>query len=432
MPARYTKLVERIKAVLPEDGLDELGRSVSFIRRLRQVTASHLVWATVLSRFADKPGFEQARQWFKRLTGKSVHRRPFQMRFKVAQAVALFSGAFEHGVTPWRHASRPKPRHVLAKHFPDVVLCDSSLIQVDDSLRPHFKGVAAQAAIKLFLTVSAFGLLPLSARLYPGHHHDMTVELPLQHFARATLFLFDKGFIAWRRLLLLQQAGMNLLCPTRYNANPLVVAVHHAPKCMRDALCRHPEGVRLRDLLPIRKRISKSLDFEVIVGPVRGGVRLRLAIVPGPKRKQRLYLTTLSVRLWPPRALAETYRLRWQIELVFKELKQHLSLDFIPTADRHAAQAFIWASLLALIVSRACADYLAGLRQLIGLNSSLRLAPLSKALGNHLALLARALMRPRSAVILQVLVIQLISEAGYHPPKRADSFQRIPPLLTAA
>jgi hypothetical protein len=432
VPARYIKLVERIKEVLPQDSLDELGRSVFFIRRLRQVTASSLVWATVLSRFADKPGFEQARQWFIRLTGKSVHRRPFQIRFKAAQAVALFSAAFERAVTPWRQPSRPKPRHALAKHFPDVVLCDSSLIQVDDSLRRHFKGVAAQAAVKLFLTVSAFGLLPLSARLYPGHRHDMTVDLPLQHFARATLFMFDKGFIAWRRLLALQQAGMNLLCPTRYNANPLVVAVHHAPKRMRDALRRHPKGVRLRDLLPIHKRISKSLDFDVIVGPLRGGVRLRLVIIPGPKRKQRLYLTTLSTRFWPPRALAEIYRLRWQIELVFKELKQHLSLDFVPTADRYAAQAFIWASLLALIVSRACADCLAGLRHLIGLNSSLRLAPLSKALGNHLALLACALMRPRSAAVLKILAIQLVSEAGYHPPRRADSFRRIPPLLTPA
>jgi len=432
VPARYIKLVSRLKAALPESRLDEVGRSVAFIRRRRQLTAGSFVWATVLSRFGNKPGFEQARQWFMRLTEKSVHRRPFQVRFKAPQAVALFEQAFESAVAPWRQSSRPKPRHALAKHFPDVVLYDSSLVQVNDSLRRHFKGVAAQAAVKVFLMASAFGLLPISAQLYPGHRHDMTLDVPLQHFARATLFLFDKGFIAWKRLLKLQQAGMNLLCPTRYNANPLVLAIHHAPKRMHSALRRQPDGIRLRELLPIDKRITKPLDFEVVVGPLRSGVRLRLVIVPGPKGKQRLYLTTLSTQLWPPRALAEIYRLRWQIELVFKELKQHLSLDFLPTADRHAVQVFIWASLLALIVSRTCADCLAGLRQLIGLNNSLRLAPLSKALGHHLALLARTLTNSRSALALKILVIQLISEAGYHPARRMDSFRRIPALLSSA
>jgi len=38
----------------------------------------------VLSRFEpQRPGFSQARRWYKRLTGRSVWPRPFQMRFKV-------------------------------------------------------------------------------------------------------------------------------------------------------------------------------------------------------------------------------------------------------------------------------------------------------------------------------------------------------------
>lgn len=430
MHARYSNLIDSLKGVLDEQALEEVGRSVAFIRRLRRVTASSIVWSTVLSRFGSKPGFELARQWFMRLTKSSVHRRPFQVRFKTAAAVDLFAEAFNRAVAPWREPGRPKPRHILTKQFPDVVLCDSSMIQVDDSLRPHFKGVAAQAAIKVLLMVSVFGLLPVSAQLIAGHQHDMTLQLPLQHFARATLFLFDKGFIAWNRLLALQQAGMNLLCPARYNANPLVLAIHRGPKRMRAALRRHPEGIRLRDLLPVDKRIAKALDFDVLVGPLSRGVRLRLVIVPGPERKQRLYLTTLATLVWPPRAIAETYRLRWQIELVFKELKQHLSLEHVPTSDRYAAQVFLWASLLALVVSRAVADCLVGLRQLMGLHNSLRVGPLSKAIRQNIALLAFAITNHRSATVLRCFAANLLSEAAYHPSCRTDSFQRIPPLLS--
>lgn len=428
MRHRYTKLLSGLKEVLPQQGLDELGRSVAFIRRLRHVTASAFVWSTVLSRFGSKPGFEQARQRFMELAG-TIHRRPFQLRFKAPEAVELFSKAFEQAVKPWRSGSRRKPRHLLAKHFPDIVLFDSSMIQVHDALRKQFKGVAAKAAIKGLLFVSVWGLLPLSAKLVAGHLHDMTLDLPLQHFARKTLFLFDKGFIAWHRLLELQQAGMNLLCPARYNANPLVLKVNRGPKHMQRALKRNPDGVPLRELLPVAKRIAKPLDFEVLVGPRNSGARLRLVIVSGPKLKQRLYLTTLPAKRWPPAVLAEIYRLRWQIELVFKELKQHLSLDHVPTADPYAAQVLIWASLIALVVSRAVATFMAGIRQLFGLSNQLRLAPLTKALGDNFALLVEFIIHPRTKRFARTLLQKLRAGAAYHPPDREDSLQRIQALL---
>jgi len=54
------------------------------------------------------------------------------------------------------------------------------------------------------------------------------------------------------------------------------------------------------------------------------------------------------VENWGAEAIPELYRLRWQIELVNNELKQHLALESVPTKDPNAAQVFGWASLLAL------------------------------------------------------------------------------------
>ena len=69
MAVRYDKLVPALKRLLDEDRIDGIGRSVAFIRRLRQLSASAFVWAVVLSRFGSgRPGFEQARQWYARLT----------------------------------------------------------------------------------------------------------------------------------------------------------------------------------------------------------------------------------------------------------------------------------------------------------------------------------------------------------------------------
>ena len=164
MSPRYDKLVPSLKKLLPDETLSVLGRAVAFIRRLRAIQASVFVWSVVLSRFGEgRPAFEQARQWYRRLTGAEFWPRPFQMRFKSAAAVRLFERVFENAVQPWRGGTRS--RHPLARRFPDIAVIDSTVLQVADELRTVYKGTrSAVASIKGLLTVSIFGLVPLHWR----------------------------------------------------------------------------------------------------------------------------------------------------------------------------------------------------------------------------------------------------------------------------
>ena len=325
------KSCRRSSNCCPRSRSDELGRQVGFIKRLRSVIASWFVWAVVLSRFGHgHPGFEQARDWYTKLTGRSVWPRPFQMRFKQAEAVEVFRQAFARAVAPWR-TNRPRPRHALGRRFPDVVAVDSTLMQVADGLAPVFPGArAAAASLKVLLSISVFGALPIAAEIVAGHRHDMQLFPELTLFRSGTLLLFDKGFIAYERLRHIAHAGLHYLCPMRLNGNALIIGVHHAPKAVRRAIAAAPDGVWLRDLLPEKKRITKRYDLRVLVYPKttraadHSAISTRLVIVPGPNGEQRPYFTTLDAAEWTPPVLTELYRLRWQIELVFKELKQDL------------------------------------------------------------------------------------------------------------
>lgn len=440
MSVRYDKLVPALKTLLPDERLDLVGRAVGFIRRLREIRASLFVWSVVLSRFGHgRPAFEQARQWYKRLGGAEVWPRPFQMRFKNARAVDLFERTFDDAVKRWRAPTRS--RHPLAKRFPDIAVIDSTVLQVSDSLRKVFKGTrSAKASLKALLTISVFGLLPLHAKLVAGNQHDMKLFPELGIFRVGTLLLFDKGFVAFERLAQIASASLHFLCPMRLTGNATIMRVRRAPKHVRLALRRSPDGVRLRDVLPADKRIGKAWDMDVVLtsGNVKGRrpiqTRCRLVIVPGPDQAQRPYLTTLAPTVWSPRTLTELYRLRWQVELVFKELKQHLNIEALGSKDRHAVQIFAWASLIALALSRTVTMWLCPLIKLVGLASALRPALLSRALRATVRLLARALVTPARQAIryIQVFADELLLEIRGRDIDRQDSFQRIISLLDAA
>ena len=92
-------------------------------------------------------------------------------------------------------------RHPLARLFPDIVIWDSTLVQVSNALAKIFPGTRqSKAALKISLAISAFGLLPLCARVGRGSQHDSQIFPGLGGFRRGTLWLFDKGYVAYERL----------------------------------------------------------------------------------------------------------------------------------------------------------------------------------------------------------------------------------------
>lgn len=345
MAIRYDELIPRLKRLLPPRLLGHIARDVQFIERLRAIRASCFVWAVVLSRFGSGiPGFAEARHWYERLGGARLWPRPFQMRFKKAAVVDLFERAFEEAVEPWRTCRRG-PRHPLARWFPDVVAWDSTLVQVADALRPVFKGArGAKASLKVALGISVFGRLPLFAQMIAGHRHDMLVFPCLEAFRKGTLWLFDKGFVAYDRLRDIDAAGQYFLCPMRLNGNAALAHARQAPAWVRARL-KTGQAMALRGALPALKRIGRNWDLDVVVWPTarassHAPFRTRLVVVPGPNGEQRPYLTNLSADRWTPAFLREAYRLRWQVELVFKELKQDLNLRAVPSKDPCAVQVF--------------------------------------------------------------------------------------------
>ena len=79
----------------------------------------------------------------------------------------------------------------------------------------------------------------------------------------------------------------------------------------------------------------------------------RIVVAYNPRAKQWFRaLTNLPRSAFSAQDILQLYALRWQIELLFKELKSHANLHRFVTRKRHIAEGLIWGSLAAVTLKR--------------------------------------------------------------------------------
>jgi hypothetical protein len=107
--------------------------------------------------------------------------------------------------------------------------------------------------------------------------------------------------------------------------------------------------------LCVKKLPRCSLDL-IISWKNRDGSyigRLIIFYQPGPRNgKQFTLLHTNLPCIFSIEDIGKVYRLRWQIELFFKEWKSYANLHAFDTGIETIAECLIWASLLTAIIRR--------------------------------------------------------------------------------
>jgi hypothetical protein len=174
-------------------------------------------------------------------------------------------------------------------------------------------------------------------------------HLPCPSDVAGKLILADRGFDGLAYMEEVNRLGGHFLIRAKKSLDPCVSAI----RCRRGTRYRRLEGRRLRGVLQ-RLPKGKPTDMDVcweINGKVQRAFRLIVQWNPVKKDWIRL-LTNLDRHAFPAHVVVKTYRLRWQIELLFKELKSYANLHKFSTAKATIAEGLIWASLAAAFLKR--------------------------------------------------------------------------------
>ena len=202
-----------------------------------------------------------------------------------------------------------------------VYALDTTTIDLCLSVFPWAPFRTAKAAVKLHTLLDLRGNIPTFIHISDGKMHEVNVLDQLLPELGA-FYIIDRGFIDFERLYRFHEAGSFFV--TRGKSNLKAKRRYSRPVDRSTGL--------ICDQTVVLTGFQSHKDFEA---PLR---RIRFK---DPETAKNLVFLTNNFTL-PALTITELYRCRWQVELFFKWIKQHLRIKAFFGTSENAVKSQIW------------------------------------------------------------------------------------------
>ena len=205
-----------------------------------------------------------------------------------------------------------------------VYALDATIIDLCLSVFPWARYRKTTGAIKLHTLLDLKGNIPSFIAITQGRVHEVNILDELIPEAGA-IYIMDRGYFDFQRLYTLHQ-------------------------CSSFFVVRAKASASLRRLYSIPVDKSCGLRCDQIVVPAAFYAaknypdKLRRVVFVDEDKDIRLNLLTNQMTL-PALTIAQLYRCRWQVELFFKWIKQHLRIKAFYGTSENAVKTQIWIAI---------------------------------------------------------------------------------------
>jgi hypothetical protein len=220
---------------------------------------------------------------------------------------------------------------------------DSTTIDLCLSLFPWAKFRQHKAAVKMHTLLDLRGSIPTFIRITDGKVHDVNVLDEIFPEAGA-FYVMDRGYIDFERLYVFTLCSAFFVVRTKQNL-------------LLERRYSHP----------VDKSTGIRCDQTVILTAIESAKAypeaLRRVSFYDAETDKRLKFLTNNFAL-PALTIAQIYKSRWQVELFFKWIKQHLRIKAFFGTSENAVKTQIWIAVSVYVL-------VAIIRKRLGLEASL-------------------------------------------------------------
>jgi Domain of unknown function (DUF4372)/Transposase DDE domain len=198
---------------------------------------------------------------------------------------------------------------------------DSTTIDLCLSLFPWAKFRRHKAAVKMHTLLDLHGNIPTFIRITDGKVHDVNI---LDEFLpeAGAFYVMDRGYIDFERLFVFTLCSAFFVVRTKENVL-----------------------LQRRYSHPVDKTTGVRSDHTVILTAIDSAKAypdpLRRVSYFDIETKKRLKFLTNNFTL-PALTITQIYKCRWQVELFFKWIKQHLRIKAFYGTSENAVKTQIW------------------------------------------------------------------------------------------
>lgn len=210
-----------------------------------------------------------------------------------------------------------------------VYALDTTTIDLCLALFPWARFRRHKAAVKLHTLLDLRGSIPTFIHISDGKLHEVNV-LDRIAFEPGSFYLMDRGFIDFARLFGLHQAQAFFVIRAKSNLR-----------------------FRRVDSAAVDKSSGLRCDQSIRLSGPRSAQdypeRLRRVKFYDAKHDKLLVFLTNNFKL-PAATIADLYRCRWQVELFFKWIKQHLRIKAFFGTSENAVKTQIWIAIAVYVL----------------------------------------------------------------------------------
>lgn len=224
-------------------------------------------------------------------------------------------------------AASPAGESSLASIVQSAYALDSTTIDLCLSLFPWAEFRQAKGAIKLHTLMELETAIPRYIHISDGRTHDVNV-LDIVPITAGDLYIMDRGYLDFERLFTLHKAQGLFIVRARKNLQFYRTSSRPVDKA---------EGVQCDQTIRLTTSKQKYPD------PLR-----RVHLIDKEYNQDIVLLSNMAEG--SAQQLADYYKKRWQIELFFKWIKQHLHIKAFYGQTVNAVKTQIWTAICSYLI----------------------------------------------------------------------------------
>lgn len=205
-----------------------------------------------------------------------------------------------------------------------IYALDASTIDLCLSVFPWALFRSTKSAVKLHTLLDLRGNIPTFIHISDGKLHDVNV-LDILIPEPGAFYIMDRGYVDFKRLFALTQAGAFFVIRAKNNTRYKRQYSHAINK---------NDGLRCDQTIVLTGVNTKSNYPQSL---------RRVKYYDSKTEKTFNYLTNNFAI--PAQTVADLYRYRWQVELFFKWIKQHLRIKSFFGTSENAVKSQIWIAI---------------------------------------------------------------------------------------